>query len=225
MQRHRPHLLPPSCDRRPSLWSNVKGEKLFISWARSIQPIKRENKARKENSVMLTPAPHPPILPTAHPPGPPCPQRHKAAFKAISMLYFPSIMWLILGLCVQHSSCDSEHSLGLSAPGTDRRCRITWPCYLGKEPKEEELALLLHIQSHSGDYLFLYFLFYLKKNSQCQEEQNVIEIAKNNNNEGGPPGTWAQWGVYAWSGGDDHFTHTAVAGLQPAASASFYHKI
>lgn len=158
-QRHRPHLLPPSCDRRPSLWSNVKGEKLFISWARSIQPIKRENKARKENSVMLTPAPHPPILPTAHPPGPPCPQRHKAAFKAISILYFP-FHNVTEPRAVFSIAAAIPSTPWTAAPGTDRRCRITWPCYLGKEPKEEELALLLHIQSHSGDYLFLYFLFY-----------------------------------------------------------------
>lgn len=45
-----------------------------------------------------------------------------------------------------------------------------------------------HPVTFRGLLISLFFIL-LKKNSQCQEEQNVIEIAKDNNNEGGPPGT------------------------------------
>lgn len=188
IKHHWSHLLPPLCDRWPSLCgnvcSNIKGEQLFISWVRSVHPIKRENKTQKKKEkerkpleyfIMLTPAslsPHPP-------------QKPKTAFKVLSILYFPSH-----NVTEPKAACSAQQvplqvlprsvcTLGYCRQY--RRCRVTWPCHLGKEPREEELALLLHIQSHSGDYVFLYFFILLKKNSQCQKEQNIIEIAKDDN--------------------------------------------
>lgn len=83
-------------------------------------------------------------------------------------------MCLRLGLCVQYRR---------SAPRTVARIGDTesaWSCRLGREPKDEEL-IPAPASSHIQGIIHLFFIFFYLKKSQCQEEQNIIKIAVDNN--------------------------------------------